>query len=540
MFAVFLLLVHIYRFTNTTARHLTTEERTYSPTVGTTSVGATGVHYELFVRAFADSNNDGIGDLNGVTQKLDYLQDLGISAIWLMPVNPSPTYHKYDITDFYGIDPAYGTLADFGQLIEEAHKRGIAVLMDLVIHHTSIQHPWFREAAKGPENPYRAFYKWLTPTEIERQNLATRDITADSNERSPWHYAPSRTGETDTQNAATEKYYGMFWSGMPDLNFDHQPLREEIYRIARYWLTEIGVDGFRLDAARHLYREAEEPKNHQFWEEFGQVVQTAKSGAYLVGEVWTRPNKVAPYFRGLQANFNFDLALELEEIIRQGHDENDVMAFLHETQSAYNAVNDQFIDALILSNHDQNRIGSLLKGDVNKLKVAANLLLTLPGNPYLYYGEEIGMLGLKPDEHLREPFIWNVGKQDPDRARWLHARYSTSRTVRPLAQQQNDPDSLFRHYKRLIAFRNNHPVLNDNRSRLQLSGIRQKRIIAFGRHNEQGSVWVVQNLTNVPINVVLSAAEQAVYDVQFHTIPGTYLAHITLTLPAFGLAVLGE
>ena len=177
---------------------------------------------------------------------------------------------------------------------------------------------------------------------------------------------------------------------------------------------------------------------------------------------------------------------------------------------------------------------------MNKLKVAANLLLTLPGNPYLYYGEEIGMLGLKPDEHLREPFIWNVGKKDPDRARWLHARYSTSRTIRPLAQQQNDPDSLFWHYKRLIAFRNNHPVLNDNRSRLQLSGIRQKGIIAFGRHTEQGSVWVVQNLTNIPINVVLSAAEQAVYDVQFHTIPGTYLAHITLTLPAFGLAVLGN
>ncbi|HEY0109028.1 MAG TPA: alpha-amylase family glycosyl hydrolase, partial [Fibrella sp.] len=271
------------------------------------AVGQTGVHYELFVRAFSDSNKDGIGDLNGVTQKLDYLSDLGISAIWLMPINPSPTYHKYDITDFYGIDRDYGTLADFRRLIDEAHQRGIAVLMDLVIHHTSIKHHWFQEAAKGPDNPYRAFYKWMLPAEIKRRKLATRDITADSNERSPWHNVPG----TDTRNPATEKYYGMFWSGMPDLNFDHQPLREEIYKIVRYWLTDVGVDGFRLDAARHLYREAEEPKNHQFWEEFGQVVQAAKPGAYLVGEVWTRPNKVAPYFRGLQANFNFDLALEL-------------------------------------------------------------------------------------------------------------------------------------------------------------------------------------------------------------------------------------
>ncbi|WP_375445362.1 alpha-amylase family glycosyl hydrolase [uncultured Fibrella sp.] len=511
-----------------------TEVLTHTPAIGTTSVGATGVHYEIFVRAFADSNNDDIGDLNGVTQKLDYLHDLGISAIWLMPINPSPTYHKYDITDYYGIDPEYGTLADFRRLVEEAHKRNIAVLMDLVIHHTSIKHHWFQEAAKGPDNPYRAFYKWMLPDEIKRRNLATRDITADSNERSPWHYAPG-SNQRDLQ---TEKYYGMFWSGMPDLNFDHQPLREEIYKIVRYWLTDVGVDGFRLDAARHLYREAEEPKNHQFWEEFGQVVQAAKPGAYLVGEVWTRPNKVAPYFRGLQANFNFDLALELEEIIRQGDDANDVMAFLHETQSAYGEVNDQFIDALILSNHDQNRIGSLLKGDVNKLKIAANLLLMLPGNPYLYYGEEIGMLGLKPDEYLREPFIWNVGKQDPTRARWMHARYSTSRTIRPLAQQQADPDSLVQHYKHLIAFRNSHPVLNDNRSRLRLSGIRQKGIVSFGRQNAQGIVWVVQNLTRSPINVGLSAAEQAARSVQLATLPGTLLADGTLTVPGFGVAVL--
>ncbi|MEZ0538835.1 alpha-amylase family glycosyl hydrolase [Fibrella arboris] len=503
--------------------------------VGNPGVGSTGVHYELFVRAFADSNHDGIGDLNGVTRKLDYLRDLGVSAIWLMPINPSPTYHKYDITDYYGIDPDYGTLDDFRRLIDEAHQRGIAVLMDLVIHHTSIQHHWFQEAAKGPDNPYRSFYKWMLPDEIKRRNLATRDITADSDERSPWHYAPG-SKQRDQQ---TEKYYGMFWSGMPDLNFDHQPLREEIYKIVRYWLTDVGVDGFRLDAARHLYREAEEPKNHQFWDEFGQVVQSAKPGAYLVGEVWTRPNKVAPYFRGLQANFNFDLALELEEIIRQGDDANDVMAFLQETQSAYGEVNDQFIDALILSNHDQNRIGSLLKGDINKLKVAANLLLTLPGNPYLYYGEEIGMLGLKPDESIREPFIWNIGKKDPDRARWMHARFSTSRTVKPLAQQQTDPDSLFSHYKRLIAFRNGHSILNDNRSRLLLSGIRQKGIVSFGRHNEHGTVWVIQNLTKAPIDVMLSAAEEQARYVQLDTVPGTLLTDGMLTLPGFGLVVIG-
>ncbi len=356
-----------------------------------TPTGTTGVHYEIFVRSFCDSNGD-------------------------------------------GIDPEYGTLADFRRLISAAHERGIAVILDLVIHHTSIRHPWFQEAKKGPNNPYRAFYKWLLPDEIKRRNLATRDITADSGERSPWHYAPIGIGGDDTQNPLTEKYYCMFWSGMPDLNFDHQPLREEVYKMARYWL-DMGVDGFRLDAARHLYRESEEPKNHQFWDEFGRVVQAAKPGAYLVGEVWTRPDKVAPYFRGLQANFNFDLALELEAAIRRGTDSGDLVAFLADTRAAYGSVNPNFIDALILSNHDQNRIGSLLSGNVEKLKVAANLLLTLPGNPYLYYGEEIGMLGLKPDEFIREPFLWDVGTNDPKRARNgpnnRQARYSTAERCGP-------------------------------------------------------------------------------------------------------------
>ena len=500
--------------------------------------GAAGVHYELFVRSFCDSNSDGIGDLNGVISKLDYLRDLGIRAIWLMPINPSPTYHKYDITDYYGIDPEYGTLADFRRLVAAAHERGIAVLMDLVIHHTSSRHPWFLEAKAGPDNPYRAFYKWLAPAEISRRKLATRDITADSGERSPWHYAAG----DDTSNPNTEKYYGMFWSQMPDLNFDHRPLREAIYNIARYWLTDIGVDGFRLDAARHLYRETEEPKNHQFWDEFGQVVQAAKPGAYLVGEVWTRPNRVAPYFRGLQANFNFDLALELEAAIARGTDSGDLIAFLADTHAAYASVNPDFIDALILSNHDQNRIGSLLNGHIDKLKVAANLLLTLPGNPYLYYGEEIGMLGLKPDEYIREPFLWDVGKHDTHRARngaGRPARYSTSRTVRPLSQQQNDPSSLYSHYKRLIAFRNGHAVLNDNRSRLVMTGIRQRGIVAFGRQSATGAqVLMLQNLSAHPIDVVFSPDEADFCQLIFSSATGARVLDNGVRVPGYGCVVM--
>ncbi|WP_080240945.1 alpha-amylase family glycosyl hydrolase [Spirosoma rigui] len=505
-----------------------TQENTPSKSV---PVGHTGVHYEIFVRSFADSNGDGIGDLNGVTTNLDYLQDLGVSAIWLMPVNPSPTYHKYDITDYYGIDPEYGTLDDFRRLVAEAHRRGIAVLIDLVLHHTSTRHPWFTEASKGPQNPYWHYYNWLTPAEIKAKKLATRDITADSGERNPWHAVAG--------SAYPERYYGMFWSGMPDLNFDHPPVREEMFKIARYWLNDIGIDGFRLDAARHLYREFEEPKNHQFWQEFGREVEAAKPGAYTVGEVWTRPERIAPYFRGLKANFNFDLSLALEEVVRRGDDTEDLVEFLAYVHGTFAAVNPQFIDGIMLSNHDQNRIGSALKGNTDKLKVAASLLLTLPGNPYLYYGEEIGMLGVKPDENIREPFLWNVRARDRQRTSWRRGRYTTSQTVTPLAEQRANPDSLFMHYKRLIHARNAHPVLNDNLSRLEQTGIRQRGVIAFIRRSASGSrVLVVHNLTGKPINVVFSPDESWCRCLVFSTHEGVTYRDGSVPVPGYGCVVI--
>ncbi|WP_020602598.1 alpha-amylase family glycosyl hydrolase [Spirosoma spitsbergense] len=509
---------------------LAVSEPDVSPSV-LVPVGQTGVHYEIFVRSFADSNGDGIGDLNGITNNLDYLKDLGVSAIWLMPISPSPTYHKYDVTDYYSIDPEYGTMDDFKRLIYEAHRRSIAVIIDLVLHHTSIRHHWFQESAKGPDNPYRKFYNWLHPHEIKARKLATRDITADSGERNPWHSVKGST--------SPEQYYGMFWSGMPDLNFDYPPLREEIFTIVRYWLNDIGVDGFRLDAARHLYREAEEPKNHAFWEEFGRVVETAKPGAYSVGEVWTRPERIAPYFRGLKANFNFDLQLMIPEIIRREDDTEDLIEFMAYVHGAFANVNPQFIDGLILSNHDQNRIGSLLKGNLNHLKVAANLLLTLPGLPYLYYGEEIGMLGMKPDEHIREPFLWDTRDQDRQRTRWRRGTYTTSQTVNPLARQQADPDSLVNHYKQLINFRNSHPVLNDNLSRLEQTGIRQKGTVSFIRRSGNGQrVLVVHNLTRNPIEVVFSPGETWCQRVVFATALGSSVSDNRVLIPGYGCVVL--
>jgi len=499
------------------------------PATGTPSVGQTGVHYEIFVRSFCDSNGDGIGDLNGVTAKLDYLKDLGVSALWLMPVNPSGSYHKYDVQDYYGIDPEYGTMDDFKRLIAEAHRRDIRVILDFVINHTSSKHPWFVEACKGKDNPYHDWYVWMEQQQIDSLNIATREGTADSGERNPWHAVPGAP--------FTEKFYALFWRGMPDLNYDNPAVRREIYKAGRFWLTEVGVDGFRLDAARHIYPDWEEHKNHSFWEEFGREMEKAKPGAYTVGEVWTSAEKIAPYYKGLKANFNFDLSFGLQEIIPKENDSVGIVSKLAHARRVFGLANPRFIDAIMLTNHDQNRIGSVLNGNLNHLKVAANLLLTLPGNPYLYYGEEIGMLGKKPDENIREPFLWNVGKEDPQRARWRQARYSTSRTVQPLAQQQADPNSLYNHYKSLIHLRNGHPVLNDNLSTLVESGIQQPGVLAFIRQSGGRSVLVVQNLSRKEVSVVLPESEQRFTKPAWQTGGGARQGN-RLKLPAYACLIL--
>ncbi|MFN8348131.1 MAG: alpha-amylase family glycosyl hydrolase [Spirosomataceae bacterium] len=483
--------------------------------------------YEIFVRSFCDSNGDGIGDLNGITSKLDYLQNLGIEAIWLTPIFPSPSYHKYDVIDYYAIDPEYGTMEDFLRLLSEARSRGIAVIMDLVINHTSVRHLWFQESVKSSQNPYRHYYNWKSPQEIEALGIATRELTPDTWDRNPWHRWPGNA----------EKYYGLFWKGMPDLNCDHPPVRRAIYDIGQFWL-KMGVAGFRLDAARHIYPEWEEYKNHDFWVEFRTEMQKVNPRVYLVGEVWTAAEKIAPYFRGLTANFNFDLSLALQKIVAEEKDTVQLVAKLARNRKIFAQTNPRFIDAIMLTNHDQTRIGSVAKGNLNQLKVAANLLLTLPGQPYLYYGEEIGMLGVKPDEFIREPFLWDYRTKDRQRARWMKPKYSKSHTVTPWAGQVNDPDSLFNHYKRLIHFRKSNPVLANVHGTIELLPTIDNRIVAFSRKVSDRQVWALHNLSSQTLTYT------ALYmpnELLFRTNELTRFLKIDqLSLAPYSCAVLGD
>ncbi len=346
------------------------------------------------MRSFYDSDSDGIGDFNGITQKLDYLNDgdptthtdLGISGIWLMPINVSPSYHGYDVSDYFEVNPEYGSMDDFQNLLEEAHKREIRVIVDLVLNHTSTKHPWFVDASTEVDSPYRDHY-----------------IFADSpgGYKSPW-------GGDVWHKADTGFYYGIFWSGMPDLNYANPKVVEEMQEVVRFWLEDIGVDGFRLDAIKHIVEDGEiqenTPATHTFWEGFYDHYTSINPDAFTVGEAWTSTGEVVKYIGDeVSIAFEFDTAGAMVEAARSERSSQITQA--HElTIKSYPS--HQY--GTFLTNHDQPRVMTQLRGDFGKAKSAASLLLTGPGVPFVYYGEEIGQSGGKPDENIRTPMQWSA------------------------------------------------------------------------------------------------------------------------------------
>ena len=438
------------------------------------------VTYEIFVQSFYDTNGDGIGDLNGVTAKLDYLKSLGVEAIWLMPISPSPSYHKYDVTDYRGIHSDYGTEEDFKRMVQEAHNRNIKVVIDLVINHTSAEHPWFKEAVAHPEGPYRDYYVWAQRDSIADQ-ISKKEVALDSDNITQWHSADS----TD------QLYYGFFWGGMPDLNYDHQPLIDEIFDIGKFWLKDMDVDGFRLDAAKHIFTDDRPQDNHRWWELFRAEMKKIKPDVFLLGEVWADAEIVGPYLQGLPALFNFDVGRGIIDAVNQEQG-GALLTQILEIQNAYRQINPEYIDAIFITNHDQNRIASELSGNQQKIKLAASLLLTLPGSPYIYYGEELGMLGVKPDEHIREPFNWGPDDEDQGETNWITPKHTTDETVAPLSKQASDSSSMYHHYRTMIQMRNDQPALTYG---TMIPQDAPAMLSSFLRVHEQDSLWVVHNLS---------------------------------------------
>jgi len=442
------------------------------------------VYYEIFVRSFSDSNGDGIGDIPGIIQKLDYLQELGIKGIWLTPVHPSPTYHKYDVMDYRAIDPEYGTIEDMKRLVKEAHARDISILMDYVVNHTSSQHPWFTSARYNQESNTRNHYLWAQETETHRWQAQPY------NQGLPWQWHT-----VDSNDVSKGRYYGFFWSEMPDLNFDNPEVRKTMIDNAKFWLKETGIDGFRLDAAQHVYELNEHHKSIAWWEEFRKGVESVKKDVYLVGEIVNADSIVTGYFSGLKANFHFDLGKQILSMLKDERVPSDFVSRLSNSIQQHKAKRPDCIDAIFLTNHDQDRIMSELSGNEAKARLAASILLTLPGQPYVYYGEEIGMLGKKPDEAIREPIRWTNNGKDTHTTTWEKYRFNLDQMI-SVASQKEQTTSLYHQYKELISFRHSSKdILSGDIQSIELS----EHLMAYTR----GNLLIVHNLTSesTPLNI---------------------------------------
>lgn len=486
-----------------------------------------GVKYEIFVLAFADGNGDGKGDLKGLTEKLDYIQELGVNGIWLMPIMPSPSYHKYDVTDYKNIHPDYGTLEDFKTLTEEAHKRGIHVIIDLVLNHTGKSHPWFESAMKSIDSPYRDYYVWADRDSISDQ-IAKKKITLDSDNIRQWH-------EVNGDSTA-EHYYGFFSSHMPDLNFDNQKVRDEMVDVARFWIEEMKIDGFRFDAARHIYPDDRNYDSHQFWLWYRKELQKIKPDIYMVGEVYSvDQNEVSPYAKGLPALFNFEFGGTVISTINSGNDSIQLVQRYIDQIDFFKSSNPDFLDAPILTNHDQNRVMSQLGDDVQKAKVAASILLTMPGTPYIYYGEELGMRGTKPDEFIREPFPWDEEKYTTF---WMNLKYNARDSIADVKAQSNTPGSLLNHYKKLIAYRNSSKPLTFGA--VEPMAVGQPDVIGFKRIFDGEEVLVLINISTNGIALDLLNGMESFRNVKFSDEETNVFENRKVLLPAYSTLILSK
>jgi len=428
------------------------------------------IFYEIFVRSYCDSNGDGIGDFNGITSKLDYLQGLGITGIWLMPINPSPSNNGYDVLDYYAVNPQYGTMDDFRNLLTEAHKRGIRVIIDLVLNHSSSQHPFFVDANNNPQSPYRDWYIW-----------------ADSSSGNHWY--AGKTGY----------YYAYFGSDMPDLNYKNLAVTTEMDKVVGFWLKDIGIDGFRVDAVKDLIEEGpkleDTASTHAWLKNFYTMYKAENPQAYTVGEIYGAGAFGAKGYTGDQLDqvFNFEMASGFTNSALGGSNTGINSAITFALQDMPGGEY-----ATFLSNHDQNRIMSTLNENVGKAKVAASLILTSPGTPFIYYGEEIGMQGKKPDEDIRRPMQWseadNAGFTTGIPWRAPAANYQQAN----VADETNDPNSLLSYYRNLIMIRTQHPALRTG----SISSVYTNNtgVYAALRVTDSETILILVNLTKNPIN----------------------------------------
>ncbi len=489
------------------------------------------VFYEIYLRAFSDGNGDGQGDFRGLTEKLDYFSDLGVDCLWLLPTYPSPLVDDgYDISDYYGVHPAYGTLDDFQRFLREAHDRGLRVISDLVLNHTSNQHPWFLAARSSPDNPYRDYYVWSDTDEKYRE---ARIIFLD-HQRSNWEWDP----------VAQQYYFHRFYAEQPDLNYDNPAVRQAMKDIMRYWM-DMGLDGFRADAVPYLIkRDGTNCENlietHLYLKELRHIFDTEYPGRILLAEANQWPDDVRPYFGSgdeFHMAFHFPLMPRIYMAIAQA-DYRPIVNILKATPP----IPETTQWCTFLRNHDEltlemvtpeereflwntyapiprmrlnlgirRRLAPLMGGDRRKIELLNSIILTLPGSPILYYGDEIGMgdnIWLRDRDGVRTPMQWTGD---------TNAGFSTAPADQLYSQpiddeqfgyrlvnvetQRADPQSLWHTIRRMIAMRKQHPAFG--LGEIELIETTNPAALTFIRSQAGERILVLHNLSDQPQRVAI-------------------------------------
>lgn len=492
------------------------------------------ISYQLLVYSFADGNGDKVGDLPGLTRRLDYIDALGASAVWLSPIHPAASYHGYDVLDYEAVNPAFGSDADLRAFIDAAHARGIRVYLDYVLNHTGKDHPWFKSAAASEGSPYRDRYifsedpqadiaagridqiategaagydagQWFSTdtgagaagrfkfvldwTNADSPTVTVTETTdaadADNTQGGPDNRTIIRFGEpfTLTSNRSADPanvqfslptmYHSHFWTAaFADLNYGKAAEAEQsgafkaVAEAADKWVR-MGVDGFRLDAVKHIYHNAYNDENPTFLKKFyDRMNETYKAAGgegdfYMVGEMLDEADKAAPYYRGLPALFEFTFWYKLKWALQNGIGCYFVKDIL-DVQPLYAQYRSDYIEATKLSNHDEDRTGSDLGQSVEKMKVAAAVLLTAQGAPYIYQGEELGYWGTKSngDEYVRTPILWDKAGNELASGS-LSGKIDMQMLTAAISveAQADDDGSLLNLYRTFARLRNTYPVL---------------------------------------------------------------------------------
>jgi maltose alpha-D-glucosyltransferase/alpha-amylase len=482
------------------------------------------VFYEVHIRAYCDSNSDGKGDLPGLISKLDYIKDLGVDCIWILPMYESPLEDDgYDIADYYQIHSDYGTIHDFKRLVEEAHKRGLKIIADLVLNHTSDQHPWFQASRSDPDSKYRDYYVW---SDTDEKYQDARIIFLDT-EESNWTY-----------DSKAEKYFWhRFYSSQPDLNYDNPDVREEMLNVMKFWL-DMGIDGFRADAVPYLIeREGTNcenlPETHAILKSIRAYLDANYEDKVLLAEANQWPEDVRPYFGDgdeFHMGFHFPVMPRIYMALKKG-DASPIHWIMEQTPP----IPDNTQWCIFLRNHDEltlemvtederqwmwekyapeprmrlnlgirRRLTPLLDNNKDKVMLANALLFSLPGAPIIYYGDEIGMgdnIWLRDRDGVRTPMQWNDSKNAgfsdaaPEN---LYApviddgHYSYEKVN--VASQIEDPNSLLSRMKSLIKLRKMHPIFSIGD--YAFLATEQTSLLVIHRSLDNENVICVLNLTH--------------------------------------------